>query len=264
MKLLPESTTGLILDMDGVLWSDSAQIGDLSVIFSKINELGIKTAMATNNSTRTVKQYVDRLAGYGVQIESWQIITSSQAAAELMSNQLPAHSKIFAIGEDGLLEELKKKEFIILPIEFAAEAEAVVIGLDRKISFEKMVEATLLINSGKPFFATNPDKTFPTPRGQIPGAGAWSSVLITAAEKLPQYAGKPFPPMMEIALDRLGTRKENTFVVGDRLETDIAGGQQVGCPTALVLSGVSSKKEAMEWSPKIDIIAKDLSTLLGV
>ncbi|MEI6291521.1 MAG: HAD-IIA family hydrolase [Chloroflexota bacterium] len=264
MMLLPETTKGLILDMDGVLWSDTAQIGNLANIFSKMKDLGIKPVMATNNSTRTVEQYVNRLAGFGVKVEPWQIITSSQAAAELMSKNLEAGSEIFAIGEEGLQEEVKKKGFVLLTIEQAARATAVVIGLDRKINFEKMVEAALLIRSGKPFFATNRDKTFPTPRGQIPGAGAWSSVLITATDKQPLYAGKPFTPMMEIALERLGTKKENTFVVGDRLETDIAGGQKVGCPTALVLSGVCSRDEAIRWSPKIQIIAEDLSSLLGM
>ena len=89
-------------------------------------------------------------------------------------------------------------------------------------------------------------------------------MIITATDQQPQYAGKPFPPMMEIAIERLGTKKEKTFVVGDRLETDIAGGQQVGCSTAVVLSGVCSLEEAMKWSPKIDIIARDLSALIGL
>ena len=126
-----------------------------------------------------------------------------------------------------------------------------------------MREATLLVRRGVPFFATNPDKTFPTPRGEIPGAGAWISVITTATEIEPIYAGKPFPFMMELSLERLGTSKAETLVVGDRLETDIAAGQAVGCPTALVLSGVSTQAQADTWSPRIDLIADDLTTLIG-
>jgi ribonucleotide monophosphatase NagD (HAD superfamily) len=79
----------------------------------------------------------------------------------------------------------------------------------------------------------------------------------------PIFAGKPFPYLMELSLERLGTKKEETLVVGDRLETDIAAGQSVGCPTALVLSGVSTKSQADEWLPKIDFIADGLSSLVG-
>jgi 4-nitrophenyl phosphatase len=107
------------------------------------------------------------------------------------------------------------------------------------------------------------DKTFPTPRGQIPGAGAWVSVITTATNVEPIVAGKPFPFLMELSLEKLGTLKKETLVVGDRLETDIAAGQAVNCPTALVLSGVSTKEQAASWNPKIDIVVEDLATLIG-
>jgi 4-nitrophenyl phosphatase len=136
------------------------------------------------------------------------------------------------------------------------------MGIDREINFQKVVEATLLVRNGIPFYATNLDRTFPTPRGEIPGSGAWISVITTATGVQPIIAGKPFPFLMELSLERLGTRKEETLVVGDRLETDIAAGQGVGCPTALVLSGVSTKDQARDWNPKPDIIAEDLTALI--
>jgi 4-nitrophenyl phosphatase len=136
------------------------------------------------------------------------------------------------------------------------------MGIDRRITFQKACEATLLVRRGIPFYATNPDKTFPTPRGQVPGAGAWYSVITTATDVQPIVAGKPFPFLMELSLEKLGTKKEETLVIGDRLETDIAAGQAAGCPTALVLSGVSTKEQAEAWKPKIDIITNDLATLI--
>jgi len=136
------------------------------------------------------------------------------------------------------------------------------MGFDRDISFQKASEATWLVRNGIPFYATNPDKTFPTPRGEIPGAGAWTSVITTATDVQPIVAGKPFPFLLELSIEKLGTKKEETLVVGDRLETDIAAGQAVGCPTALVLSGVSDKEEADQWKPKINFIADDLSSLI--
>ena len=167
------------------------------------------------------------------------------------------------IGEDGIRAALEEKGFEVMSVEQATQAELVVMGIDRNITFEKMREATLLIRNGAPFYATNPDKTFPTPRGEIPGAGAWISVITTATGVEPTFAGKPFPFMMDLSLERLGTAKEDTLVVGDRLDTDISAGQVVGCPTALVLSGVATQAQADEWKPKIDFIADDLSSLIG-
>jgi 4-nitrophenyl phosphatase len=167
------------------------------------------------------------------------------------------------IGEDGIEMALKEKGFEVVSVEDAPQAEVVVMGIDRSINFQKACEATLLVRRGIPFYATNPDKTFPTPRGEIPGAGAWYSIITTATDVQPIVAGKPFPFLIELALEKLGTRKEETLVVGDRLETDIAAGQAAGCPTALVLSGVSTLEAAHFWRPKIDIIVKDLASLVG-
>jgi 4-nitrophenyl phosphatase len=147
-------------------------------------------------------------------------------------------------------------------VEGAPEAQIFVMGIDRGISFQKVAEATLLVRAGIPFYTTNADMTFPTPRGEIPGSGSWLSVVSSATGIQPIIAGKPFPHLMELSLERLGTKKEETLVVGDRLETDIAAGQAVGCPTALVLSGVSTKTQADAWTPKMDIIAESLSSLV--
>jgi 4-nitrophenyl phosphatase len=196
-------------------------------------------------------------------VEPWQVVTSSQAAAHAMAQTFPPGTKVFMIGEDGLRIPLEERGFEILSEEEAAGAQAVVMGLDRGVNFEKMVEATLLVRGGVPFYGTNTDKTFPTPRGQIPGAGAWMAVITTATDVEPIVAGKPFPFLMELALEKLGTRPEETLVVGDRLETDIAAGQGVGCPTALVLSGVSTREQAEKWTPKIDFTVEDLATLIG-
>lgn len=260
--MIPNSIKSLILDMDGVLWKADAPIGDLAAIFRRIREGGLKYVFATNNSTKTSEQYVRRLREFGVEAEPWQVVTSSQAAAYAMAQRFPAGTKVFMIGEEGIRVPLEEKGFQILPVEEAPNAEAVVMGLDREITFQKAVEATLLVRKGVPFYATNPDKTFPTPRGLIPGAGAWYSIVVTATGVEPVVAGKPFPFLMDLSLEKLETKKEETLVVGDRLDTDILAGQRVGCPTALVLSGVSTRDQAEGWKPEIDIIVDDLAALI--
>ena len=260
--MLPSHIKALILDMDGVIWRSDTQIGNLAEIFARIEARGLKYVFATNNGTKTPEQYVERLAGFGVNVKPSQVVTSALGVAYMLGQKYPKGTKIFVIGEDGIKVALEEKGFEVLSTDNAPEAKVVVMGIDRDITFDKMREATLLVRSGVPFYATNPDKTFPTPRGEIPGAGAWISVITTATEVEPIIAGKPFPFMMELSLEILGTKKDETLVVGDRLETDIAAGQAVGCPTALMLSGVSTKEQADQWKPKIDIIANDLASLI--
>ena len=261
--MIPSNIKAIILDMDGVIWRADAPIGDLAKIFARIEARGLKYVFATNNGTKTPEQYVERLAGFGVNVKPSQVVTSALGVAYMLAQRYPKGTKVFMIGEDGIRVALEEKGFEVLSTSNATEAKVVVMGIDRGITFDKMREATLLVRSGVPFYATNPDKTFPTPRGEIPGAGAWISVITTATDVEPIIAGKPFPFMMELSLEILGTKKEETLVVGDRLETDIAAGQAVGCPCALVLSGVSTKEQAEKWEPKIDLIADDLSTLVG-
>lgn len=261
--MIPTTIKSLVIDMDGVLWKADAPIGDLAETFRRIRERGLKYIFATNNSTKTSEQYAARLKQFGVEAEPWQVVTSSQAAAYAMAQRFGPGTKVFMIGEDGIRVPLEERGFEILTVEEASEAEVVVMGLDREITFQKAVEATLLVRRGIPFYATNPDKTFPTPRGLIPGAGAWYSIITTATGVEPIVAGKPFPFLMQLSLEKLGTNKEETLVVGDRLDTDIAAGQAVGCPTALVLSGVSTREQSESWTPRIDMIAENLATLIG-
>ncbi len=263
MSLLPESVEGLILDMDGVLWQGDAPIGDLASIFRRIAERGLKVVFATNNSIRTPEQYVERLRGFGVSCEPWQVVTSSIAVADLLARRFAPGTPVFAIGETGLKRGLQEKGFEVLGVENAQQAQAVVMGIDREINFQKMSEATLLVRRGVPFYASNPDKTFPTPRGEIPGAGSWYSVVVSASGIEPIVAGKPGPAMIELALERLGIAREKALVVGDRLETDILAGQAAGCLCALVLSGVSTNEQAQAWRPALDRVAPDLATLVA-
>src|SRR5688572_5891266 len=187
-KMIPSHIKALILDMDGVIWKADAPIGDLAEIFARIQARGLKYVFATNNGTKTPEQYAQRLAGFGVNAEPWQVVTSSLGMAHMLAQKFPPATRVFLVGEDGVRRALTAKGFEILSVDDAPSAEIVVIGLDRGIDFAKMLEATLLVRRGIPFYATNPDKTFPTPRGEIPGAGAWISVITTATEVRPIYA----------------------------------------------------------------------------
>lgn len=260
--MIPSKIKALILDMDGVVWKADTPIGDLVEIFTRIHARGLKFVFATNNGTKTPEEYQKKLADLDVNIEPAQVVTSAMGIAFLLAQKYPRGTRVFMIGEGGIRIALEEKGFEILSTEKAPEAQVVVMGIDRTVNFEKIAEATLLVRAGIPFYTTNTDRTFPTPRGEIPGSGAWVSIITTSTGRDPIIAGKPFPYLMELALERLGTSKDETLVVGDRLETDIAAGQAVGCPTALVLSGVSTRQQADSWKPAPDLIADNLASLV--
>ena len=248
----------LILDMDGVLWRDSQPVVDLPTTFSTIQRRGWKVTLATNNATLSVEQYLHKLRSFGVTLAPEQIVNSSMAVVHYLSHRYPEGGTVYVIGEHGLLQTLAEANF-----HHSEKAVlAVIVGMDRKITYEKLRLATLLIRSGIPFIGTNPDKTFPTPEGLVPGAGAILAAIEVATSTQPIIVGKPSPEMYLLAMERMGSSPRTTLVVGDRLETDIAGGQQLGCKTGLVLSGVTDLQTARSWVPSPDWIEPDLTALL--
>ncbi len=249
---------GLILDLDGVVWKDETPLVDARQVFDKIRRAGLKFILATNNATRNVEQYQEKLARFGVEVDASQIINSAMAVANLLSQRFPGGGPVYVIGEDGVRTALQEKGFY-----FAEKGvKAVVAGWDRGITFDKLSQATLLIRAGVPFYGTNPDRTFPTPQGLIPGAGAILAAIEAATDQKPVLGGKPSAAMMDLAMQHLATQPAETLAIGDRLETDILGGVNAGCRTALVLSGVSSLKDLEAFQPKPDLVAEDLAQLI--
>jgi 4-nitrophenyl phosphatase len=259
-KISNGTIRALILDMDGVLWKGEHPIGNLPEIFEFIDQLGLRVILATNNAIHSIKQYINKLSKFGVLLDEWQIINSSQATVHYLLNKYPERGPVYIVGENGLHITLEEQGFY----HSTNNALAVVAGLDRTITYEKLKTAALLIRSGAEFIGTNPDKTYPLPEGLAPGAGSILASLEAATDEKPTTIGKPAPYMYLTALERLGTNPEETLVVGDRLETDIAGAQALGCMSGLVLSGVTDLAMAKSWEPAPDIIAKDLESLLNV
>ena len=258
MSHLP-SIRALILDMDGVLWRGDQPLGDLPGLFQFIKHKNLGVILATNNATLSVEDYQEKLHRFGVELDDWQIVNSSQAVAHYLHQQFPDGGRVHVVGEAGLVNTLASQGFQHAD----QDVRAVVAGLDRFLTYDKLTQATLLIRSGALFIGTNPDRTYPMPGGQlVPGAGAVLAALEAATDVAPIIVGKPAPEMYKVALERLGTSLKETLVVGDRLETDIAGAQALGCRTALVLSGVTSKEAALAWEPAPDWIEANLTELL--
>lgn len=249
----------LILDMDGVLWRGSQPIGNLPAIFQQIQSLGLQVCLATNNATKTPDGHLAKVRGFGVDLSPQQVVSSSQAAADYLQQRFPEGGRVFVVGEPPLAKALEEAGFA----QAEQDVHAVVAGLDRTLSYEKLSRAAVLIRGGAVFVGTNPDLTFPTPDGLVPGAGSILAAIEAATSVPPVIAGKPSPRMYEMALKRMGVAPEHTLVIGDRLETDIAGAQAIGCLSGVVLSGVSTIEQVRAWRPAPDWIAEDLASLVA-
>jgi 4-nitrophenyl phosphatase len=245
----------IIFDMDGVIWKDNTPLADLGKIFDILNLNNISYVFATNNSMKTPESYQIKLSHFEVSVLQNQIITSGTTLANFMKNKFPEGGPVFIIGESGLVEPLAENGFYHQD----KNTLAVAGGLDKMINYEKLSKATLnLAKADCEFYFTNLDPTYPSPDGNIPGAGSILAILETASGRKAKVTGKPEPIMFQQALKFLKTSSSETIVVGDRLNTDILGGINAGCMTALLLSGVTNKQDIKSSPIKPDIIAPDL------
>jgi 4-nitrophenyl phosphatase len=249
--------THLIIDMDGVLWRGEKPVRGLREFFAFLRRRDIGFVLATNNSSRTPEQYTAKLARFGVEVPIECILTSSQVAAAYLAGKAPPGARIYAIGEEGLEQALKQRGFVLADEEVAH----VVVGWDRKLTWDKLATAALLIHEGAGFVGTNPDSNYPIERGPVPGNGAQLAALETTTGVAPAVTGKPERWMYEEALKRMGARPETTAVIGDRLDTDLAGGVRTGLTTVLVLSGIATEADLPASPVKPDLVCADIKEL---
>lgn len=250
----------VILDMDGVLWRASTLLPGVAEFFAFLQQHEIKYAFATNNSTKTVEAYVEKLAGFGITAAPHQITTSAVATADYINQHYdPNNTPVYIVGETGIRQALTAYGFN----ENINHARLVVVGLDSQVTYDQLKIATILIGQGATFIGTNGDRSFPIPEGIAPGAGSLLAAIEAATDVTPQVIGKPAAAMFDVAVQRIGAMPEHTLMVGDRLETDILGGQQAGLATALMLTGVTSPEKARTSSIQADGVFGTLNELTG-
>lgn len=250
--------------MDGVLWKGETPMPGLANFFTTLKSLNINYVLATNNATKTAAQYTQKIARLGVNIPSTKILTSAETTAVYLRDKYRHGTAVYIVGEKGLYDALDAHGFqIISPnqVQNGTEAQIVVVGFNRQVTYQEMAKGALLIHHGASFIGTNPDPTFPSENGPIPGAGSLLAFIATATDVQPIIIGKPGPIIFREALKRLGATESDTAMVGDRLTTDIAGGNEAGLITILLLSGISSKINVAEGSIKPDFVLPDLNQL---
>ncbi|GAB4548903.1 MAG: HAD-IIA family hydrolase [Anaerolineae bacterium] len=249
----------LVIDMDGVLWRGDEPLPGLVEFFELLRGWPIAFRMATNNASKSPHQYVDKLASMGVRVSPDEILTSAVVTAQHIAAVAPGAS-VYAIG-DGTRQAMLDYG---LRLSDGQQADFVAVGWDPKITYKELSEATLLIHAGARFIGTNPDRTLPTERGLLPGNGAILACLQAATGVEPFIIGKPEPAMFEAALTVMGADPAHTAVLGDRLETDISGGQNAGLRTIFVLSGANGQADLAASPVKPDWVFRDIQELTQI
>lgn len=251
---------GFILDMDGVIYAGNELLPGAREFVSYLQVTGTPFLFLTNNSSRTPGQYAEKLTSLGIDVHEERVFTSALATAAWLKGTAPAGARVLVIGERGIREALAQQGFRL--VDDHQQAQYVVVGFDSTFTYAKAREAALAIRKGALLIATNTDASLPTEQGEIPGAGSIVAMLETATGVRARVIGKPEPGIFEQALARLGTRAEETAVVGDRYETDIVGGHRAGLRTIGVLCGVTDARRFAAADPRPDWVFAHLGELL--
>ena len=227
-----------LIDMDGVLVKGNTMIPGANEFIDRLRTAGSKFLVLTNNSRLTPRDLSYKLHTIGLEIGTKSVFTSAMATALFLQSQRP-NGKAFVIGDSGLTTPLHDLGYIITE----HNPDYVVLGETETLNQENFTRAIRLVAGGARFIATNPDASGPSEKGIVPGAGALAALIEMASGKKAFFIGKPNPLMMRSAIKYLGVHSEDTIMVGDRMDTDIAAGVQSGMNTILVLSGITRRED---------------------
>ena len=248
-----------LLDMDGTIYLDQELFPGTIPFLEAVDAGGCRYRFLTNNSSKSVQAYIDKLAGMGITAVREEFVTSVDALiADLKSR--PPYRLCYVFGTESFKDQLRAAG---IPVTGRREdgVDCLIIGFDTELTFQKLEDACILLNRGAEFIASNPDWVCPTWYGSVPDCGSVCEMLFRATGRRPRVIGKPQPSMALLAMERAGVPPEKTVMVGDRLYTDIAAGVNAGIDTAFVLSGEGTLEDLEDSHVMPSWIFDDISGL---
>ena len=247
-----------LLDMDGTIYLDNDLFDGTLDFLDYIKEIGGRYIFLTNNSSKSVNKYIEKLDSLGIKTTAEDFLTSTDATVLYLKKK--NYNKIYAFGTTSFKEQLRESG---LPITDKLEdgIDCLCMGFDTELTFRKLEDACILLGKGVDYIATNPDWVCPTSYGYVPDCGSVSSMLFNATKRMPKFIGKPEPDMALLAMEKTGYKKEETLVMGDRLYTDIACGVNAGITTVFVLSGEGTMEDVEKSETKPEFIYKNIKEL---
>ncbi len=246
MKLKPtfKDFNGFFFDCDGVLWEEDHLLPGASDLINFLKDNNKSTAFLSNNSTKSISEYRKKFQSFDLPVTENQIMTSSLVTLEYISKKDYEEKSLYIIGEQGLKDTFQQKGYNIIPDNTTAnKADAVIVGMDRNFTYQKLALGLKFCLNGADFIGTNPDPQFPTPNGFFPGAGSMIGALQSALGYPPEkICGKPDPLMAQIMLTRLNLSPEKTLFIGDRVITDMKLASNAGLKPILIKTGFGSEE----------------------
>ena len=249
-----------LFDMDGTLYIGDRLFDFTEELLSSIKRAGKKYLFITNNSSKSVNAYVEKLARLGIKATAEDFLTSSQATAWYLKKNYPG-KRLYVCGTQSLKAELRENGFEIT--EDTEKAECIVMGFDTELTFKKLEDVSkMLCTRNLPYIATNPDYACPTEYGSVPDCGSVCDMIYNAAGKRPFVIGKPSPLMIQLAMEKAGCTPLETAVIGDRIYTDIKSGLNAGALSVLVMSGETTPEILANSEDKPDIVLENAGEMM--
>lgn len=260
-KTLLKQIRLFLFDMDGTLYLGNRLFDFTTRLLETIRSTGRRYLFMTNNSSKSVEDYIKKLEKLGISATREDFITSSQATAYYLKQHFPKH-RLYVCGTQSLKKELIMEGFTVT--EKLADVDCIVMGFDTELTFQKLedVSRLLLTRRNIPYIATNPDYVCPTEFGSVPDCGSVCDMIYNATGKRPVVIGKPSPLMPQLAMERFGYSKEETAVVGDRIYTDIKSGLNAEITGILVMSGETTKEILDQSEDKPHLVLQDASAII--
>lgn len=251
-----------LFDMDGTLYLGNRLYDFTLEMLDTLKKTGRNYLFMTNNSSKSVEDYVKKLGKLGIAATREDFMTSSQATAFYL-HKYHERQKLYVCGTESLKNELRMEDFTVTTN--IDEVDCIVMGFDTELTFQKLhdVSYLLLTRPDLPYIATNPDYVCPTEFGSVPDCGSVCDMIYNATKKRPIVIGKPSPLMPQLAMEKLGVSKEETCVVGDRIYTDVKSGLNAGITGILVLSGETTQEILNESPDKPHLVLQDAGEILS-
>jgi len=251
-----------LFDMDGTLYLGDRLFDFTKPLLREIRRTGGKYLFMTNNSSKSVADYIKKLETLGISSTQEDFITSSQATAYYLHKHHQGQ-RLYVCGTESLKEELRNEGFQVT--DKVEKTDCIVMGFDTELTFQKLHDVSyLLLTRELPYIATNPDLVCPTEFGSVPDCGSVCGMIFNATGKRPVVIGKPSPLMPQLAMDRLGYSKEQTCVVGDRIYTDVKSGLNAGITGILVMSGETTQEILAQSEDKPHLVLESAKEILEV
>jgi len=248
-----------LLDMDGTIYLDNDLFDGTIDFLDYVKSIGGKYMFVTNNSSKSVDKYIEKLASLGIEAAEDDFLTSTNATIKHLKEK--GYKKIYALGTKSFRQQLEKSGLNITTNRDDENIDCLCMGFDTELTFSKLEDACILLGKGVDYIATNPDWVCPTWYGSVPDCGSVSQMLSNATGRMPIFIGKPQPDMVYMALEKTDFKKEETAIMGDRLYTDIACGTNGGIRTIFVLSGEGTMEDVAKSDSKPDYIFENIRSL---